>query len=533
MKQKMKKFNLVISFLLILSLVLVGCSSGTSGTTSNETGGSKGTEVKKGGDIHIAVDAQPPTLDPQISTTTATKEIARHVYETLLVLNPAYEVQPMLAESFEKSEDGLTYTFKLRKGIKFHNGKEMKAEDVVASMNRWLTKSTRAANAIGKGQFAIVDDYTVVLKVEKPTIGVLDVIASTNQFAAIMPKEIIENAPKEGITEIVGTGPFKFVEWKPDQYIKLTKYEDYQPVDAPSDGLAGKKEALVDNLYFDIVTDSSTRFSGITTGQYQMAYQIPYDNFEQIESSPDVKSMLNIYGGIAFVFNKKQGPFTDQKLRQAVNIGINNEDVLMGAMGNKEFYRLNNGLMYKEQAKWYTDAGKEFYSQNNKEKAKKLVDESSYNGEEIRILSTRDYEYVYNTSVVMKDQLEAIGLKVKLDVVDWATLTQKRNEPKAFDAYITGFSPVSIPTQTLGLDPNYPGWAVDAKLQQLTEELRTAPSDEVAMEKWKALQTYNWEEYLAYIKIGDFFTFSAFRDKEIKGNTYFEGVILWNTSLTK
>ena len=220
MKQKMKKFNLVISFLLILSLVLVGCSSGT---TSNETGGSKGTEVKKGGDIHIAVDAQPPTLDPQISTTTATKEIARHVYETLLVLNPAYEVQPMLAESFEKSEDGLTYTFKLRKGIKFHNGKEMKAEDVVASMNRWLTKSTRAANAIGKGQFAIVDDYTVVLKVEKPTIGVLDVIASTNQFAAIMPKEIIENAPKEGITEIVGTGPFKFVEWKPDQYIKLTK----------------------------------------------------------------------------------------------------------------------------------------------------------------------------------------------------------------------------------------------------------------------------------------------------------------------
>jgi peptide/nickel transport system substrate-binding protein len=530
MIKNFKKLSLLISSLLLLSIALIGCSS----ETSKETNASeKNTVTKKGGDIHIAIDAQPPTLDPQISTTTATKEIARQVFETLLVLNPKYEVEPMLAESYEKSSDGLTYTFHLRKGVKFHNGKEMTAEDVVASMNRWLEKSTRAANSIGKGQFTEKDKYTVELKIEKPTIGVLDVIASTNQFAAIMPKEIIDKAPKDGITEIVGTGPFKFVEWKTDQYIKLTKYDDYKPVDAPSDGLAGKKEAFVDNLIFDVVTDSSTRLAGITTGQYQMAYQIPYDNFDQINSSTDIKPSLNLYGGVAFVFNKKQGPFTNEKLRQAVNTGINNNDVLMGAMGNKRFYRLDDGLMYKEQAKWYTDSGKDFYNQHDKEKAKELLKEAGYNGQEIRILATRDYEYIYNTAVVMKQQLEAIGIKAKIDVVDWATLTKKRTDPATWDAFITGFSPVSLPTQTLPLDPKYPGWPVDNKLQQYTEEIRTAASDKEALAKWQEMQEYSWKEYVPYIKIGDFFTFNAYRNKEIKGNGYFEGIILWNTYLTK
>ena len=94
----------------------------------------------------------------------------------------------------------------------------MTAENVSASMNRWLKKSTRASNAIGEGEFTVKDDYVVVLNLKKATIGVLDIVASTNQFAGIMPKEIIESAPEEGITEIVGTGPFKFVEWKQDQY---------------------------------------------------------------------------------------------------------------------------------------------------------------------------------------------------------------------------------------------------------------------------------------------------------------------------
>lgn len=538
MLKNWKQIIVVLTFLL-LPLLIAGCSAKTTETGSSNNSGESKSEPKanmnktSGGDIRIAIDAQPPTLDPQISTTTATKEIARHIFETLLVLNPDYEVEGMLAKSFKESDDKLTYTFNLRQGIKFHNGKEMTSEDVVASMNRWLEKSTRARNSIGEGQFEAQDKYTVLLKLKKPVIGVLDVIASTNQFAGIMPKEIIENAPKEGVAEIVGTGPFKLVEWKQDQYIQLEKYKEYKSLETPSNGLAGKKEALVDNIYFDIVTDGSTRLAGLTTGQYQLAYQIPYDNYDQIKSTPGVTPSLNLYGGVAFVFNKKEGVFTNKKTRQAVNYGINNDEILYGAMGNKDFYRLDDGLMYKEQAKWYTDAGKKSYNQNDKEKAKQLLKDSGYSGEEVRILATRDYEYIYNTAVVMKSQLEAIGMKVKIDVVDWATLTKKRTEPSKWDAFITGFSPVSLPTQLLALDPKYPGWPDDEKLKTLTKEIRTSTDDKEAYAKWEELQAYNWNDYLAYIKLGDFFTFSAFRTDELKGNSYFEGIILWNTSLNK
>lgn len=528
--KKSKTIGFIIMLMMVV-LVAFGCSSEEPKTT-NKSEPKEAGNVASGGDIRIAIDAQPPTLDPMITTTTATKEIARHVFETLLVLDPNYEVAPMLAESFEKSEDGLVYTFKLREGIKFHNGQEMKAEDVSASMNRWLEKSTRAANAIGEGEFVVQGDYEVALNIKKPTIGVLDIIASTNQFAGIMPKDIIDTAPAEGITDIVGTGPFKFAEWKQDQYIHLQKYDDYQALDTPSNGLSGKKEALVDNLYFDIVNDGSTRLAGITTGQYDLAYQIPFDSYEQVKSSSDVTPLLNLYGGLTFVFNKKEGVFTDQKIRQAVNYGINNEDVLMGAMGNKDFYRLDNGLMYKEQAKWYTDVGKEFYNQNDLEKAQALLREAGYDGQEVRILATRDYEYIYNTAVVMKGQLEGMGIKAEIEVVDWPTLVQKRTEPTGWDAYITGFSPVSIPTQLLALDPTYPGWPDTEKLRTLTEEIRSAASDEESYEKWIELQEYNWSEYVAFIKIGDFFSFAAYRDSII-GNDYFEGIILWNTSVDK
>ena len=202
----------------------------------------------------------------------------------------------------------------------------------------------------------------------------------------------------------------------------------------------------MDNLFFDVVNDGSTRLAGITTGQYDLAYQIPFDSYEQVKNSSEVTPLLNLYGGLGFVFNKKDGVFTNEKIRQAVNIGINKEDILFGAMGNKDFYRLDNGLMYKEQAKWYTDSGAESYNQNDTEKAKKLLKEAGYNGQEITILATRDYEYVYNTAVVMKGQFEELGIKTKIDIVDWATLVQKRTEPSGYDAYITGFSSVSIPT---------------------------------------------------------------------------------------
>ena len=184
-------------------------------------------------------------------------------YEALFQMDENYEPQPVLAESYEVSEDGKVYTIKLREGIKFHNGDEMTADDVVASMNRWVELSPKANTLIGGSVFEKVDDYTVKLTVNEPSSDIIMVLASPIQFAAIYPASVIDSATDDGIKEYIGTGPYKLVEWKQDQYVKIEKNEDYQPAEGESSGLAGAKNGKAETITFNIVPDTATRIAGV------------------------------------------------------------------------------------------------------------------------------------------------------------------------------------------------------------------------------------------------------------------------------
>lgn len=151
------------------------------------------------------------------------------MFETLVTTDSDYKAVPMLAEFVDISEDNKTYTFKLREGVKFHNGDEMLGEDVIASMERWVEKSSVTGSMFEGATWEADGDYTVVLQLESPSVFVLDTMASQKMAAAIMPKEIVEEADADGVKEYIGTGPYKFVDWKQDQYIHFTKNEDYQP----------------------------------------------------------------------------------------------------------------------------------------------------------------------------------------------------------------------------------------------------------------------------------------------------------------
>ncbi|KAB2338570.1 ABC transporter substrate-binding protein [Cytobacillus depressus] len=517
----------------IFALLLVGCSSSSSTEESEGSNESKKSEEPKGeskftgGELHVALNTQPPSLDPHMGTATATRDAARPIFETLVTLNSKYEVQPMLAERFEQSDDGLVYKFYLRKGVKFHNGKELKAEDVVASLERWVAKAGRAKNALGEGKFEILDDYTVQLTLPQPSVGALHVLGATNQFGGIMPKEIIENTPETGITEYVGTGPFKFVEWKQDQYIHYVKNEDYQSPEGTPDGLAGKREALVDDLYINFVSDSSTRVAGMTTEQYDIGIMMPVDSYDQLKSTKNLKNEIALSSGAVIVFNKKQGPLSDPAMRQAFNMGLDYDEIMLAAFTSPEFYRLSPGIMFPEQTDWYTDAGKENYNPNNPELAKKMFKEAGYNGEAIKILTTRDYEYMYNSALVVQAQLEKIGVKVKLDVVDWPTLMQLYTEPSSYDAFTTGFSTVTDPTQHLIFDPTFSGWNDDAKTADLIAKIRTSTTPAEAFPYWEELQEHTWTTQLPYIRFGDMNILYTYNDN-VEGFKQFEGVVLWN-----
>lgn len=527
----MKNFKIGLLVMLLI-IALIGCSSNSSSDNKSDdkSKDAKTEEKKSGGVLKVAIDGPPPTLDQPTSTATAARDASRLIFESLITTDSKFQPVPMLAESVD-TEDNKTYTFLLRKGIKFHNGKEMIAEDVVASMERWMEKSTVTGSVFNDAKWIAEDDYTVILELANASSLTLDTMASAKQAAGIMPKEVIEAAPAEGIEEFIGTGPFKFVEWKQDQYIHYTKFEDYQPVDMPADGLAGKKEALVDDVYLYIVPDTSTRLAGFQTGEYDFVYGVPFDNYDQIQSDPNLDTILTPSANQMIGFNNLEGPSTDFRMRQVINMALNNDEIMMAAFPNKDFYWLDSGYMDVNIVNWLTDAGNEYYNQSNQEKAKQLLEEMGYNGEEYRLLATRDYDHHYNAAVVVQEQLKKIGLNISLEIYDWPTLLDiQGNDPSKWDAYMTSASTVSTPPQLIGLSPRFGG--VYPEVAEAISNIETAPTQEEAKQMWDDLQLHLWKDVLPIVHLGGFNALYGY-NKKVEGLTTLTGPIFWNVTVSE
>ncbi|WP_368653853.1 ABC transporter substrate-binding protein [Ornithinibacillus sp. 4-3] len=519
--------NMLFKALIVLiAVTLIGCNSET-----NE--GDKDTKEETNSELRVAFNAQPPTLDTHITTAYQTRDISRQMFETLLTIDSNYQIKPMLAESYDVSEDGKTITFHLRQGVKFHNGEEMKAEDVVASMNRWKELSLGAKTAISNSVFEAQDDYTVLLKLEKPSGIALSVLAGTSQAPSIMPKEIIDAATEEGVEEYVGTGPFQFEEWKQDQYIKLTKFDDYQALSDTSDGLSGKKEALVNDLYFMMITDPSTRVAGIQSGEYDVAVDMPFDDYEKFNTDESMIPLTFNDAFIGLVLNKKEGPLSDVKMRQAALAALNMEEIMYGVFGDEGFFRLDHGLMRPEQKDWYSESGKESYNQNNPEKAREILEETDYNGEPIRLIVTRDVEYSYKAAVIIQEQLEKVGMKVELEVYDSPTLRERRADPSAYEGFLTTFAPFTDPTQFIFLDSknDWDGWTNNPTIDSLLDQIRNSTSPEESKQYFDELQTELYES-VPIIKIGDQTTLVV-TSKDVEGLNYLDGPLIWNVKNVK
>ncbi len=519
----MKKWN----WLIVVMILLVGCDSKSlSDANSNER-----EVVEFDTKLNVAIAPQPDTLDQHMTTTSIVSVLGRNIYEQLVTFNSTFEVIPMLAESVEESEDGKTYTFHLRQGVKFHNGKEMKAEDVVASLEKWHAISTKAQAVLQDATFTQSDEYTVEMTMKKPVYGVLSLLADLSQSATIMPKEIAEAADATGAKDYIGTGPFKFEEWKQDQYVHVSKFEDYSSLDRAADGVSGKKEALVDDIYFHFVNDSSTRLLGLQSGEFDIVNMLPYDDYDMINNDPNLDVAVEILGPIGLVFNKKEGVFSDIKIRQAINAALDVESLMISGFTNEDFYRLDHGHMIVEQEAWYNEEGKDRYNINDPEKAKQLLEEAGYNGEEIKLLASRDYEYFYSPSVVIQEQLKNIGVNVKLEVTDWATVMSKRAKPGEYDGFVTAFHKVPTPQQLLYLGPDYPGWTDDPQIADFIEEINAAKDEIEAKAAFAKVQDRIYD-YLPFAKFGDYYTLGGLSAK-VDGMQMQDGFILWNTTKAK
>lgn len=507
-----------------MSLLFTGCGG------AKENKGTAEKKETKESEMHIAISANPPSLDPQSINSNIVGGLGVHIYEPLFAMSENYEPTPVLAKSYEVSEDGTVYTIKLREGVKFHNGEEMKADDVVASMNRWLEVSAKAKTLIGGSVFEKVDDYTVTLKVNQASSDIIMILASPIQFAAIYPADVAETATAEGIKEYIGTGPYKVADWKQDQYVKLEKNEAYQPAEEVSTGLAGEKKAATETLYFDVVTDTATRIAGVQSGQYDIAEEIPADNYEEISKDKNLEMSVERGGTLNLFLNTTEGIMADVNMRQAVLAALNCEDILLASYGNPDLFEANASWSIPTDAQWGTDAGKEYYNQNDVDKAKELLQKAGYNNEKLVLVTTPDYQEMYNATLVVQEQLKKAGINAEVESYDFSTFMEHRADPKQFSMFITSNSYNMLPIQLSVLDK---GWAgLDRpEVSEGIEKIRSAANAEDASAAWADLQTFLYE-YGAATVIGHYTGISAMR-AEVEDVGYLRFPIYWNATTTK
>jgi len=475
-------------------------------------------QPRSGGVLKIATIGEPPTLDPHSTTATIVYQIAWHVLETLYTFDRNHEPIPMLAEGHTVGDEGRRYTITLRKGVKFHTGNELTSADVVASMQRWGRIHT-TGKAVWKHVEAVEakDPYTIVIYLKAPMAGMLFGLA--NPYGGIYPKEIVDGAGDGQIKQLVGTGPYRFVEHKPDRHIRLARFNEYVARTEEPNGYGGKRAAYLDEILFIPTPDVAVRLAGLETGDFHYASTIKPDLYERLKKLPAIETNIIKLGyWPVAVLNHKQGLMTSKPLRKALQAALKMEPAMTAAMGSREFYRLD-GALFPREVSWYSTAGTDRYNQGSRSAARRLLNEARYAGQPLRWLTTQEYDFMYKTAAVAKQQLEDVGFKVDLQVVDWATLVQRRGKPELYDVFSTAFP--SFPDM---LDPSFPtmvqcdwpGWWCHEEKDRLLVQAGRETDVKKRKELVDRIQTIFYED-VGRIKFGDAFPFHAAR-KELRGD---------------
>lgn len=483
--------------------------------------------------LKIGISQQPTHLDVQKDSTQAIRMITgSNIYEKLVTVNKNGVAVLELAESYFVSVDAKIITFKLRDNVIFHNGKKMKAEDVVASMNRWIESYHVAKHIVGNSRFSEVDEYTVEIRSDKSIYSLVDIIANSPHIAAIMPKEVAENVDENGIVkEYIGTGVYKFNEWVEDEYIELTRFKKYKPSGGEKVyGLAGKKLGKIETIRYYFESNQEKRTQALENGEYHFINAINNDDIERLEKITGLElSSKKEVGSLVAVFNKRSGTAADIDVRKAINIGIDCAKIMEAGYG-KNGYVLHPNYMETDSKTWIVEGLDKYYNQNDKEMAKKILSDSSYDGKPIRIL-VANLSNLERAAYALQSELSLIGIESVVNVVDWVTYMELREDENEYEIYISAFLSVPVPTQEHVLCSHYAGWTSDPHIVELIDKFNRSLTKADQQVAWAELQTYCYE-YLPALNVGHYQETYLWRNEIQDVHTDF-GYYFWNTTFTK
>lgn len=489
----------------------------------------------RGGTLRIAQIGEPPTLDNSATTVHVTSNIAVSIFESLFAYDANFRPQPLLAESYNVSSDGLTVTIRLRQNVPFHNGKEMTSEDVAASLSRWGRVSSRGAVVFAHVEAVRAQDkYTVVMQMKEPFAPLLAFLALPQSMAAIMPKEIADATPAGPVSQYIGTGPYRFVEWIPNRHVKLARWDRYAARSETPSLMAGRRDAWADEVIFYPVGSVATRIAGVQSGDYDLADQVSADLYEGLKRDARVVPEVVKPGTwLVFFFNKRAGLMANVKLRQAVLLALNMEPILKVTIGNPDLYDLTPSI-YPRGTPWYSEVGAPWYNVGDVDRAKALAVEAGYKGEPIRWLTTMQFDWMFKSTTVAASQLRRAGFNIDQQVYEWASVVERRARPTEWEMFTTGHGFVPDPALVDVFSPTYPGWWDSPTKTQLFRDFNRATDPRDRQRLWHRLQELVFTEG-GWVKIGDFFVVRLRSKNAQPQRGYTPSLVItpWNISVVK
>lgn len=541
MKKRMELLAVILAVSLTVGL-FGGCGEKEETQKETQEESISGDEAKYGGEITVALADAPANLDSDQGTSWETTAVTNHVYEGLFETNAEGEAVPYLAESYEVSDDGKTYTIQLRKNVKFSDGDEMTAEDVKASLERWF--DVNAAGISIKDKLVSIDitnDYEIQIVLNEIYAPLVNTMASpvSSQRMVVRKKDIVEQFGADVITEHVGTGPYMFEEISLDQKVILVRNDNYIPAEGELSGLAGERKAYLDKITIEFVPEESVRIAGLESGLYDFADEISTDRYAEVEDYPGVSPVICNNGTINVIaFNCGTTPFDSKQLRQAVAYAIDNEAMAKAQVGDEKFWYVEDGCWFDKESIWYDEtAGEDIYNAKNTEKAKELVAESGYNGETIVIMADKSDLYTSNGSLVLQDQLKEIGINAEVELYDTATFAEYRSVGK-WNIVLSRWSDMNPDPQVFGPWTGTNGWitAWDDDDSKAMDEIFAAMAVEMDQEKRYEIVQQFYDEFwesVPYLKSFNDVRIHAINDNlkgfQAYGQSYFWSVWLDET----
>ncbi len=442
----MSKKSLLMALLaLVLSFVLVACGGSETSTdepADNDSNGETTTEQpaegQSGGDLVFSVPSDAVSLDPAGSNDMPSSNVQNNIYETLVYHNEDLELLPLLAESFEAIDD-VTWEFKLREGVKFHDGSDFNAEVVKANIERILDPdlaSPRSFLFTMVEEIKVVNEYTVQFITEYPFSPLPSHLAHNGAAMLSLPAIEADYAGVEAgkdpfaVTNEnpVGTGPFKFDSWTPGEKIVIVNNEDYWG-----------DPAHLDSITFSVVPEDLTRVGQLSTGDAHIMANLAPSDMARVDGTNGTNVYRENSVTLAYIgFNAQKEPFDNVKVRQAISMAINKDVILDGVM---------DGVGIP--AKGPLAPGVFGYSENvdplefDVEKAKQLLAEAGYPDGFSTTIWTNDNRQRMDTAEVVQAQLKEIGVEVEIEVLEWgAYLEQTANGEH--DMFILGWVIVTL-----------------------------------------------------------------------------------------